>query len=223
MTAPPVPILAPGRSRRKRRRAFTLIEVLIALAIFLLAMAVFGSMIVRNGQVAAGIEQQNLATRLCQSKLHEVIAGVVPMSSQDDTPFDEEPDYTWSLEADNGAYDGLWQVTVTVKRQTSGGGEPVQCTLTQMVLDPSVVGSNEDVVPVTSSTTSGSSGTSGASSSSSTSSSSPTTGAAATPASSSPAWRRRPEIFRGEVTCDTGGGPGAVSPCSKSSWRRRSP
>ncbi len=188
MTAPPVPILAAGRSRRKRRRAFTLIEVLIALAIFLLAMAVFGSMIVRNGQVAAGIEQQNLATRLCQSKLHEVVAGVVPMSSQDDTPFDEEPDYTWSLEADNGAYDGLWQVTVTVKRQTSGGGEPVQ-SHADADGPRSVRGrlqrgrrarhqlDHERQQQ----------GTSGASSSSSTSSSSPTTGAAATPASSSPA------------------------------------
>jgi prepilin-type N-terminal cleavage/methylation domain-containing protein len=161
------------------RRAFTLIEVLIALAIFLLAMAVFGSMIVRNGQVAAGIDQQNLATRLCQSQLHQVAVGIVPLTSQDDMPFDEEPNYTWSMQADNGPVDGLWRVTMTVKRQTAEGGDAVQCTLTQMVLDPSVVGSNEDVTPVISSTTSSS--TSGSSSSSA--NATPSSAAAATSAS----------------------------------------
>ena len=150
-------------------------------------MAVFGTIISRNGDVAAEIQRQNLATRLCQSKLHEVAIGVVPMASQDGTPFDEEPDYTWSLDAETGPTDGLWQVTVTVKRTASDNGDVVQCTLTQMVLDPTVVGSNEDVIPVTSSTTSGSSSTNGsASSGTGASSSSPAIGAAATPASPAP-------------------------------------
>ena len=223
MTALSARTPAAGRNRCVRRRAFTLIEVLLALAIFLLAMAVFGSMIVRNGQVAAGIEQQNLATRLCQSKLHEVAAGVVPMSSDGDQPFDEEPDYTWSLEADDGPTPGLWLVTVTVKRQKSNdGGAPIQCSLTQMVLDPSTVGSNEDVTPVISSTTSGSASSSSSSTSSTTSSS--TTGAAAAPA----AGAIRETRFRWDpdprdVTCDFRDGAGPVSPCSKSSWRPRSP
>ncbi len=137
-----------------------MLEVLTALTIFLLAMAVFGTIISRNGEIAAGIQQQNLATRLCQSKLHEVAVGVWPMTSQDDTPCDEEPDYTWSLDAENSSFDGLWQVTVTVKRKASESGDVVQCSVTQMMLDPSVIGSNEDVVPVTSSTTSSTSGTS---------------------------------------------------------------
>ena len=129
MTALSARTPAAGRNRCVRRRAFTLIEVLLALAIFLLAMAVFGSMIVRNGQVAAGIEQQNLATRLCQSKLHEVAAGVVPMSSDGDQPFDEEPDYTWSLEADDGptawivAGDGDGQAAEVQRRRRP---DPVQ-------------------------------------------------------------------------------------------------
>jgi uncharacterized membrane protein YgcG len=154
------------------------LEVLTALAIFVMAMGVFASIYLRNGQIAAAVRRQNLATRLCQSKLHEVVAGVVPMTSQDDTPFDEEPDYTWSLEADNGPTDGLWLVTVSVKRTGSDENAPDQCTLTQMVLDPSTVGSNEDVVPVTSSTTTngGSSSGTGSSGTGSTTSGGSTTG-----------------------------------------------
>jgi prepilin-type N-terminal cleavage/methylation domain-containing protein len=174
---------AAGENCRVHRRAFTLLEVLTALAIFLVAISVFASIFVRNSEIAVGIQQQNLATRLCQSKMHEVAAGVVPLSSDGDQPFDEEPNYTWSLQADSGPADGLWKVTVTVKRVGSDSGDASQCSLTQLVLDPSTVGSNEDVVPVTSSTTTGgSSASSSSSSGSSSTTGSSTTGAAASPA-----------------------------------------
>jgi type II secretory pathway pseudopilin PulG len=138
----------------------TLVEVLIALAIFLLAMVVFGEMIVHNAQVALDVQRQNLATRLCRSKLQEVMAGVVPLTSQDGTPFDEEPDYSWSVDAENGAVEGLWIVTVHVTRQQTDGGPAIDCTLMQMILDPAVEGSTQDTVPVVSSTTTSSSGSS---------------------------------------------------------------
>ena len=159
----------------------TLIEVLIALAIFLLAMVVFGEMILRNKDIALEIQRQNLATRLCQSKLHEAAAGVVPMTGQDDTPFEEEPDYTWSMTADAGSVVNLWNVAITVKRRQTDSGAPVQCVLTQMMLDPSVAGSTQDVpaAPITSA----SAGTSGTSSSSTPAA----TPAAATPAAATPA------------------------------------
>src|SRR5438552_947445 len=74
------------------RAGLTLLEVLIALAIFLLAMVVFGEMIIRNGELAADLQRQNKATGLCQSKMSEVVAGVVPLTSQGDVPFDEDSD-----------------------------------------------------------------------------------------------------------------------------------
>ena len=139
---------SPKRKRGVRRPALTLLEVVIALAIFLLAMTVFSQMLLRNGEIARDIKRQNLATRLCQSKLAEVVAGVVPLSSQGDGSFDEEPDYTWSLTADNGSVAGLWNVTVNVARQQTDSGNPIQCSLTQMVLDPSIVGSTQDAPSV---------------------------------------------------------------------------
>jgi general secretion pathway protein I len=150
--------------RRKRgvRPALTLLEVVIALAIFLLAMTVFSQMLLRNGEITRDIQRQNLATRLCQSKLSEVVAGVVPLTSQGDGSFDEEPNYTWSLEADNGSITGIWNVTVRVTRQQTDAGNPISCSLTEMVLDPSIIGSTQDVpaISATNATTSGG-GTSG--------------------------------------------------------------
>ena len=162
----PKPLLAlrAGRPRLTRRPALTLLEVLIALSIFLLAMVVFGGMVLRNGEIARDVQRQNLATRLCQSKLAEVVAGAVPLTSQGDSAFDEEPDYTWSLTADNGAVDGLWNVTVSVTRRQTDAGAPVKCSLTQMVLDPAVVGSTQDVPVVAGSDASSGAGASSSSS-----------------------------------------------------------
>ena len=155
MIAPLIPgqFTSPKRKRRVRP-AITLLEVVIALAIFLLAMTVFSQMLLRNGEITRNIQWQNMATRLCQSKLSEVVAGVVPLSSQSDALVDEEPDYTWSLQADNGSVTGLWNVTVTVTRQQTGGGNPVQVSLTEMVLDPTIIGSTQDVPPPPGSNTS---------------------------------------------------------------------
>jgi type II secretory pathway pseudopilin PulG len=144
------------------------LEVVVALAIFLLAMTVFSQMLLRNGEITRDIQRQNLATRLCQSKLAEVVAGVVPLSSQGDQ-FEEEPDYTWSVEADAGSVTGLWNVTVTVTRTETGTDNPIQCSLTEMVLDPSAIGSTQDTPSASATSAASSSGSSGGSMNSGTS------------------------------------------------------
>jgi general secretion pathway protein I len=144
----PHPSLARRANKRRNvRPALTLLEVVIALAIFLLAMTVFSQMLIRNGEITRDIQRQNLATRLCQSKLAEVVAGVVPLSTQSDAPCEDDPDYTWSMTADNGSVAGLWNVTVVVTRQSADADNPIQASLTEMVLDPSIVGSTQDVPP----------------------------------------------------------------------------
>jgi prepilin-type N-terminal cleavage/methylation domain-containing protein len=168
---------AHGR-RRCRRQALTLLEVLIALAIFLLAMVVFGEMIVQNGETATYIQRLNLANRLCKSKMAEVASGLVPLSSQDEVAFDDAPDFTWSLDAESGAVDGLWTVTVTVRRPPTDNAAPIEVSLTQMVRDPSIAGNTEDVTPVITSA----SNSSNTGSSSSNAAAAPANNAAAAPA-----------------------------------------
>ena len=70
------------------------------------------------------------------------------MTSQDDMPCDDDADFTWSMSADTGSVDNLWTVTVTVKRRQTDSGVPIQCVLTQMILDPSIAGSTQDVPAV---------------------------------------------------------------------------
>jgi prepilin-type N-terminal cleavage/methylation domain-containing protein len=175
-----------GRPRISRRPGMTLLEVLIALAVFLLSLVALGRLVTWAGDRALDVQQRSRAAELCRSKLNEVQAGAVALSSQSDVPFDEDSVYHWSLDAEQGQVSGLWNVTVRVTC-TRKGGSGAGATLSQMVLDPSMVGSTQDTPGA--STTDDSSTTGGNSSSSTTPSTTPSASApaAAAPAAAAPA------------------------------------
>jgi type II secretion system protein I len=152
------------RSRSSRRRGINLLEVLVALGIFLGSLAVLSQLVSMSADRAAQVRLQSRGAQLCQSKLNEVVSGVQQLSS-DNGSFDEAPEWTWTLDCEQGDAPNLWNVTVSVKRDT-GEGTPVEFALNQMVLDPSARGSTFDTPAASTSTdTSGSSssGSSGAS------------------------------------------------------------
>jgi general secretion pathway protein I len=145
------------------RPGLTLIEVLVALAIFLLALGAITRLITFAGQRAADARRTDEASRLARSKMGEVFAGVVPLSSSGDTPFDEEPDYSWSMTADSGSLTGLWVVTVTVKHKADDGPG---FSLQKFLPDPTILGSTQDTVTIAGANSSSSSPSSSSSSSS---------------------------------------------------------
>lgn len=144
-------------ARSNRRRGLSLLEVLVALAILLFAIVGLFRLVSFGGDRALDVQQQSRGIQLCESKLAEVASGAVQLSSQGNTPFDEDPDWQWSLDCEQGQIQGLWTVTVTVSRQRRDGSTH-KTTLTQMLLDPSLRG-----VSGKNTTLSSSSGSSGSS------------------------------------------------------------
>src|SRR5262249_36413301 len=127
------------RASPSSRPGLSLLEVLVALAIFLFALVGLGTLITLGGDRALDVRQQSWAIQRCQSKLAEVMVGAVPLSPQSDVPFEEDPDWHWSLEAEATGITGLWNVTVRVMRQRPDGSR-VETSLTQLVPDPSLRG-----------------------------------------------------------------------------------
>jgi Tfp pilus assembly protein PilV len=164
----------------------TLLEVLVALAILLMSLVGLGYLLTGAGNLAQEANYRSRCIQHCESKMAEVIAGAVPFDSRDDAPVEGDEDFHWSLSASQGSTQGLWNVTVRVTRQRPNAS-PVECSLSQMVLDPSNAGSTQDVPGSNSSSSDDDSSGTGSSSSPSSSPTTPASGASTAPAAAAPA------------------------------------
>jgi general secretion pathway protein I len=124
---------------RSGRTGLSLLEVLVALTIFLMAFVVLGRLIVSGGDLAADAQWQNQAAQLCESQMEKVAAGLVPLVPQSGVPMEEAPEWQWSLSAQQTSVPNVWQVKVEVKHPGSARSQ-ISFSLSQMILDPQLRG-----------------------------------------------------------------------------------
>lgn len=173
--------------RASHRRGLSLLEVLVAMAIFLFALVALGHLVTQAGNRALDVQQKSQAIQICKAKLAELAAGAIPLESQGDVPLDEDPSWHWSLDAEQGNVSGLWNVSVRVTKQQASGSK-IEVALNQMMLDPSLRGNNQvgSLVSSESSSSSNSQSNSGSNNTpaAAASGAAPTNGSKNTPASS---------------------------------------
>jgi type II secretory pathway pseudopilin PulG len=156
-------------TRRNPRKGLSLLEVILALAVFLLAITGLVFLMGVASDQAIETEMRSQALSLCQSRLAEVSSGAIPLEGKGDAACDDDDDYMWSMDVDSGGFNGLSNVTVHVTRKRANGSK-FACSLSQMVLDPKMVGTVFDAAQdLQSSSSDSSSGTDSSSSSSSSS------------------------------------------------------
>jgi general secretion pathway protein I len=150
------------RPRRCQRRGLSLLEVLVALTIFLFSLVAIGRLIVIGMDQALEVQYQSEAVQIAQSRIVEATIGAIPLESQSDVAVEDSP-WFWSMDCEaNDSVTNLWNVTVRVSRRRPDGNMGEYCTLSQLVLDPSQRGSSFDSASTGS--TSGASGSGAASS-----------------------------------------------------------
>ena len=127
----------------KGREGFSLLEVILALAILTGSIAVLGEALrlgMRNAEIARDLTQAQL---LCESKLAEIAAGITPAVTVPNDKFDCVVGdgrigwlYSISLEATNE--EGLQLVCVTVTQDLPPEKQPVECSLFRWIPDDSM-------------------------------------------------------------------------------------
>jgi type II secretion system protein I len=142
-----------------RRTAFTLLEVILALSILVVSMAVLGEL-VRSGLISAQRARDlSRATLLCEGKLAEVtaMAGTAEPQAISSAPFETEysdfGQWLYSVEVEQTASTELLAIRVTVMHERPNERNPVSCTLVRYVR------AAYDDVPATTTDTSSSSST----------------------------------------------------------------
>lgn len=142
---------ADGRNSKRRnpkRHGMTLLEVVFALFIFMISILAIGQLLSFSGQSALNVSQQTDANLRAQSKMNELIAGVEPLADMAGgySAFPEEPDWEYSISAQQATIANLWDVTVKI-RVTRPSGDVLESTLSQKVLAPQSRGSTLPTLP----------------------------------------------------------------------------
>jgi type II secretion system protein I len=130
-----------GRDGRAIYRGFSLLEIILALAILAGALAALGEVMRLADQNAALARDETQAEVLANSVMAELLCGARPMSAVNNAAFDiaAEPPWTYSVAIDATKYQELVSVRVNVAQQLPPELQPAQCTLVRWLLNPDFV------------------------------------------------------------------------------------
>ena len=123
----------------RRRAGLSLMEVIVAIAILGGALTVIGNLVYLGSRAASNTRLFSEAQILCDTKMAEVSAGVLPLQSIGGTPIEENPDWLYSVEVGQAPVTGLLGVTVTVQQSPSVTSTPTPFTLMRWIPDPNYV------------------------------------------------------------------------------------
>ncbi|HVX10484.1 MAG TPA: prepilin-type N-terminal cleavage/methylation domain-containing protein [Pirellulales bacterium] len=130
------------RSRRRPARGFSLLEVVLALAILTVSIAVLGELVrsgLRSAQLARDVSQ---AAIICESTIYQIEAGLLPPQSVQGAPVDQMPGWYYSIEPENtGApgQAGLLKLRVTAEQSKDQHTRPTKYSVVRWLRDPSLV------------------------------------------------------------------------------------
>jgi len=117
---------------------FTLLEVILALAILAGAVAAIGELVrvgVHNAEVA---RQLTRAEMLCESISDQIAGNAISATSASGVQCDDDPRFLYSVSVDQANQSGLLTVQVTVVRDLPAEQHPVPFKITRWMIDPSI-------------------------------------------------------------------------------------
>lgn len=123
-----------------KRDAFSLLEVLLALAILGTSLAAIGGFIRMGSQGAVNAREMTTAQLLCEGKLAEITAGILPAEVGGPWQFDlaEQAGWVYYVDMQTLPQPGLVSLTVTVSQELPEGSmqRPLSFALTRWIQDP---------------------------------------------------------------------------------------
>lgn len=131
------------RTSNHRRAGFTLLEVILAIAILLTSLAAIGQLVHNSFRNASRVRDLTRAQLIAESIMAQLNAGALSLDTVAEAPVEDiddtvEPGWLYSVDVIPLELDGLLSVEVTVTQDASLVAQPVRFTLTQWMLDPSL-------------------------------------------------------------------------------------
>jgi type II secretory pathway pseudopilin PulG len=150
----------------KKKNAFSILEVILALAILTGAMAVLGELGRLGFRNAKSAQDLTKAQMLCESKMAEYTSGITTPQSVSATPFDaidqdsaNSTTWVYSVDMQQIDQDGLDALCVTVTQNLPATQHPATYSITRWIVDPTVAQSTSTDSTSTQGSTTSTSGT----------------------------------------------------------------
>lgn len=121
---------------RRRRGGLSLLEVLLAIAILGGAMVVISQLLNLGYRSAIEARLRTEAALLCDTKMAELAAGVIPLSGSTGEVIEENPNWNYSVSVENASQVGLLAVTVTVAQNNAANQSPMSLSIVRLLPDP---------------------------------------------------------------------------------------
>ena len=141
------------RYRRKNHHGLTLLEIILAIVIFGGVVVILGE-VGRNAlRSAAYARDMTQAELICESLMGMLLAGVIPLEVQTETPLESleseypdtnafrfgnrgEPAWYYSIDIYSTEEEGLLEVVITVRQNSPNEQRPITCRLLRWMIDP---------------------------------------------------------------------------------------
>lgn len=125
-------------ARHPTRRGMTLLEVVIALALFLAAMSAIAEILRMGSDSSVKAQLRAEAALLGESKLNEVVAGIIPLTPVQSQAFEDSPKWTWTLEVEDDTTLSLKHILLTVHHLNSADKPDHEVKFARWMRDPLV-------------------------------------------------------------------------------------
>lgn len=132
----------PKSRRLGERRGFTLLEMILALAIFVGSVAVLSKLVLIGIENAEYSRWQAQAALIAENRFQELEAGVLTIDQSGDVVQDPDyPGWEWTLSAEPADLTGLYLVTIEVRNVQRNSVQDLVFRLSRLWLEDSELAS----------------------------------------------------------------------------------
>ena len=127
------PTMRTRQAKRRARRGFSLLEVLLATTILLGAVVVLGELSRLALHNATAARNHTRGAELCARTMAEIVSGIRPASATTEQPFLDDPSWRFAVELLPCDTPGLSCVQVTCRQEVPENKRPIEVRLARWV------------------------------------------------------------------------------------------
>ena len=120
------------------RTGMTLLEVVIALALFFAAMSAIAEILRRGSEFAVNAQLRAEGSQLGESKLNELVAGILPLTPVEGQAFADAPQWTWTLTVEDDTVLSIKRLLLTVDHRNPAGKSDHDVKFARLLRDPAI-------------------------------------------------------------------------------------